>query len=91
MPRSRRKGQQPQVDIDDVIKAVRREFQGPVNKTIDRLLHPYFHQYPFLIIIDGLLHGLNEMDPAKSIKKFVKYGLPKLIEECERYAKQNAE
>ncbi|RLG49770.1 MAG: hypothetical protein DRO00_09590 [Thermoproteota archaeon] len=91
MPRSRRKGQQPQVDIDDVIKAVRREFQGPVNKTIDRLLHPYFHQYPFLIIIDGLLHGLNEMDPATSIKKFVKYGLPKLIEECERYAKKNAE
>jgi hypothetical protein len=31
------------------------------------------------------------MDPAKSIKKFVKYGLPKLIEECELYAKQNAE
>ena len=89
MPRSRRKGQQPQVDIDEVIKAVRREFQGPVNKTIDRLLHPYFHQYPFLIVIDGLLHGLNEMDPATSIKKFVKYGLPKLIEECERYAKQN--
>ena len=90
MPRSRRKAQQSQVNIDEIIKAVRREFQGPVNKTIDRLLHPYFHQYPFLIIIDGLLHGINEMDPATSIKKFVKYGLPKLIEECERYAKQNA-
>lgn len=86
MPRSRKK-EQSKIDIDQIISAVREEFQGPVNKTIDRLLHPYFHQYPFLIIIDGLLHGLNEMDPAKSIRKFVKYGLPKLIEECERYAK----
>ena len=90
MPKSHEKQQPPQVDIDEIINAVRREFQGPVNKTIDRLLHPYFHQYPFLILIDGLLHGINEMDPATSIKKFVRYGLPKLIEECERYAKQNA-
>jgi hypothetical protein len=90
MPKSRRKTQSPQVDVDELIKAVRREFQGCVNKTIDRLLHPHFHQYPFLILIDGLLHGINEMDPATSIKKFVKYGLPKLIEECERYARQNA-
>lgn len=90
MPKSHKIKQSSEVDIDAIIKAVRKEFQGPVNKTIDRLLHPYFHQYPFLILIDGLLHGINEMDPATSIKKFVRYSLPKLIEECERYAKQNA-
>jgi hypothetical protein len=90
MPQSHEKRQAPQVDMEKIIHAVRREFQGPVNKTIDRLLHPYFHEYPFLILIDGLLHGINEMDPATSIKKFVRYSLPKLIEECRRYAEENA-
>ena len=71
-------------DIDKIIEAVRRDFQGPVNKTIDRLLHPHFREYPFLIIIDGLLHGLNEMDPVQSIRKFLKYNAPKLVQELER-------
>lgn len=81
MPESHRKQED---NIDEVIKAVRKELQGPVNRTIDHLLHPHFHKYPFLIIIDGLLHGLNEMDPAKSIQKFLRYNAPKLIAELER-------
>lgn len=79
MPKSCRKD-----DVNEIIKAVRRDLQGPVNKTIDRLLHPYFHEYPFLILIDGLLHGLNEMDPVQSIQKFLKYNAPKLVKELER-------
>ena len=71
-------------NIDQIIKTVRKELQGPVNKTIDHLLHPHFHKYPFLIIIDGLLHGLNEMDPAQSLQKFLRYNAPKLIAELER-------
>ena len=81
MPESRRKKED---NIDELIKTVRRELQGPVNRTIDRLLHPYFHKYPFLILVDGLLHGLNEMDPAQSVQKFLRYNAPKLIEELER-------
>ena len=81
MPESRRKQGD---DIDQIIKTVRKELQGPVNKTIDHLLHPHFHKYPFLIIIDGLLHGLNEMDPAQSLQKFLRYNAPKLIAELER-------
>jgi hypothetical protein len=81
MPESRRKQED---NIDQIIEAVRRELQGPVNKTIDNLLHPHFHTYPFLIIIDGLLHGLNEMDPAQSIQKFLRYNAPKLIAELEQ-------
>ena len=81
MPESRRKQGD---NIDQIIKTVRKELQGPVNKTIDHLLHPHFHKYPFLIIIDGLLHGLNEMDPAQSIQKFLRYNAPKLIAELER-------
>ncbi len=81
MPESRRKQED---SIGQLIKAVRKEMQGPVNKTIDRLLHPHFHKYPFLVIIDGLLHGLNEMDPALSIQKFLRYNAPKLIAELER-------
>jgi hypothetical protein len=71
-------------DINKIIEAVRKDFQGPVNKTIDRLLHPHFREYPFLIFIDGLLHGLNEMDPVQSIRKFLKYNAPKLVKELER-------
>jgi len=78
MPKSRNQ------DIDEVIKAVRKEMQGPINKIIDRLLHPHFKRYPFLIIIDGLLHGLNEMDPATSLRKFLKYNAPELIKELEK-------
>ena len=81
MPESRRKQGD---NIDQLIKTVRKELQGPVNRTIDQLLHPHFHKYPFLIIVDGLLHGLNEMDPAQSIQKFLRYNAPKLIAELER-------
>ena len=81
MPESRRKQGD---NIDQIIKTVRKELQGPVNKTIDHLLHPHFQKYPFLIIIDGLLHGLNEMDPAQSLQKFLRYNAPKLIAELER-------
>jgi len=45
MPESRRKQED---NIDQIIKAVKRELQGPVNKTIDNLLHPHFYKYPFL-------------------------------------------
>ena len=85
MPESRKKQGD---NIDQIIKTVRKELQGPVNKTIDHLLHPHFHKYPFLIIIDGLLHGLNEMDPAQSIQKFLRYNAPKLIAELE-HAQRN--
>lgn len=81
MPESRRKQEE---NIDEFIKAVRKELQGPINKAIDYLLHPHFHEYPFLILIDGLLHGLNEMDPVQSIQKFLRYNAPKLMKELER-------
>ena len=81
MPESRRKQED---NIDELIKTVRKELQGPVNRTIDHLLHPHFHKYPFLILLDGLLHGLNEADPVQSIQKFLRYNAPKLIEELER-------
>jgi len=76
--------------IDRIIKAVRRDFQAPVNRTIDRLLHPHFKQYPFLILVDGLIHGLNEMDPVKSIQRFLRYDGPKLIEELQRELERGA-
>ncbi|MDH5481691.1 MAG: hypothetical protein OEY22_02265 [Candidatus Bathyarchaeota archaeon] len=81
MPESHRKQGD---NIDQLIKTVRKELQGPVNRTIDHLLHPHFHKYPFLILVDGLLHGLNEADPVQSIQKFLRYNAPKLIQEIER-------
>lgn len=81
MPKSHRKQED---NIDELVKTVRKELQGPINRTIDHLLHPHFHKYPFLILVDGLLHGLNEMDPVQSIQKFLRYNAPKLIQELER-------
>lgn len=58
--------------------------KGEINKIIDSLLHPWIKQYPWLIGIDGLLHGLVEGDPAKSLEKFVRYNGPKLVRELGR-------
>lgn len=47
---------------------------------IDEILHPHFDEYPGLIIIDSLLHAINEQNPEVSLRKFLKYNLPKLLQ-----------
>jgi hypothetical protein len=49
-------------------------------KLVDDLLHPYFTDYPALIIADSLLHAIIEQDPKTSMSKSIKYNLPKLLE-----------
>jgi hypothetical protein len=34
-----------------------------LNKLVDDFLHPYFDDYPALIIADSLLHAIIEQDP----------------------------
>jgi len=59
--------------------------KGDANKLIDLLLHPWFQEHPWLIMVDGLLHGLVEYpNTNESIKKFLRYSAPKLIKELER-------
>jgi hypothetical protein len=58
--------------------------KGEINKLIDSLLHPLSDRYPTLTIFDSILHGLVEQNPPETILKFVRYNLPKIIEEIIR-------
>ena len=62
----------------------RRPTAGKLNKLVDDLLHPYFTDYPALIIADSLLHAIIEQDPKISMRKSVRYNLSKLIENPDR-------
>lgn len=68
----------------------RRTTTGKLNKLVDDLLHPYFTDYPALIIADSLLHAIIEQDPKTSMSKFVKYNVPKLLKSVTRNRKVHA-
>jgi len=55
--------------------------KGELNRLIDNLLHPLFDRGPSFLIADAILHGLVEQDPPKTASKFIRYNLPKIIEE----------
>jgi hypothetical protein len=57
----------------------RKTDKGKLNKLIDDLIHPHFREYPALIIVDGLLHAMVEQNPKASLRKFIKYNVPKLL------------
>jgi hypothetical protein len=54
------------------------------------LLHPYFTDYPALIIADSLLHAIIEQDPKTSMSKSIKYNLPKLLKNLTKNEKAHA-
>jgi hypothetical protein len=72
------------------VTKTRRITTGKLNKLVDDLLHPYFTDYPTLIIADSLLHAMIEQDPRTSISKSIKYNLPKLIENLTKNRKARA-
>lgn len=39
------------------------------------------------VLVDGILHGMVEKDPPESLRKFVKYNLPKIVKEIARKRK----
>jgi len=53
------------------------------------MIHPYFKEYPELIFVDGLLHGIVEQNPSTTVKKFIKYNLPKILGTISKKAKKN--
>jgi len=72
------------------VTKTRRITTGKLNKLVDDLLHPYFTDYPTLIIADSLLHAMIEQDPRTSISKSIKYNLPKLLESLTKNRKARA-
>jgi hypothetical protein len=64
--------------------------KGDLNKAIDLILHPLFEEYPWLIGVDGLLHGMVEGNSAESLEKFLKYNAPKLLRVWVRWMRENS-
>ena len=62
-----------------VMRKTSRTAKGELNRLIDNLMHPYFKEYPALIIVDGLIHAMVEQDLDVSLRKFVRYSVPKLL------------
>ena len=60
---------------------------GESNKIIDALLHPLAKQDMGFWALDLFFHAVVEQDPRVSVKKFIRYNLPKMLEQ---YLKQNA-
>jgi len=60
--------------------------EGQINSLIDSVLHPLMKgedKIP-VMLLDFLAHSFVEQDPQKSSRKFVKYTLPKLVNETHR-------
>lgn len=71
-------------------KKVRKLYtKGELNKLIDSLCHPLSKKDKGYILVDGLLHAMVERDPPRTVKKFIKYNLPKLMEEVSRKRRED--
>jgi len=58
----------------------RRSAVGALNRAIDMAVHPMARENPWLWVLDGFLHGCVEQNPAETIRKFLKYNLPRITE-----------
>jgi hypothetical protein len=52
---------------------------GEINKLIDALLHPAARKDPRYWIVDTVFHGVVEQDPGLTLKKFMRYTMPKIL------------
>jgi len=53
--------------------------KAELNKLIDSVIHPLAKEDPSLLILDGFLHSLVEQNPPLSVRKFLRYNLPRLV------------
>ena len=59
--------------VDEVSK-------GDLNRLIDRLVHPLIERDWRFILVGSLLRAMVERNPPLTVRKFIKYNLPKIIE-----------
>lgn len=62
-------------------RAAKPYTKGELNKFIDSVCHPLCKSQKGFILVDGLLHALVEQNPPESVKKFIKYNLPRITEQ----------
>ena len=65
-------------------KTTRRKRRTVYNKSernaiIDSIVHPWSNEHWGFVIVDGVLHALNEQDPIESFVKFLRYNAPELL------------
>lgn len=53
--------------------------KSETNAIIDSVVHPLADEHWGYVIVDGVLHALNEEDPIQSLFKFLKYNAPELL------------
>jgi hypothetical protein len=71
-------------------KKVRRPYtKGELNKLIDSLCHPLSKTDKRFILVDVLLHAMVEQNPPESVLKFIRYSLPKIMEEISRKSRED--
>lgn len=58
--------------------------KGQLNKALDSILHPLFQTNEGYIVLDSLLHAAIEKNPSSSIRKFVRYNLPIILQQSTR-------
>ena len=68
----------------DTKKRTRQKRKTPYSRSeknaiIDSMVHPLADQHWGFILIDGVLHALNEEDPVESFIKFLRYNAPELL------------
>lgn len=68
----------------------RKTAKGRLNKLIDDFVHPHFKDYPALTLLDGLLHMFVEQDLEVSLRKFIKYGVPELMQSVKKRCKRSS-
>jgi len=78
-----------EADLLKLLEQARRTWRGKINREIDKRLHPFFKRFPGLILVDGVLHALNEY-PAliRSWRKFQRYNVPRMFEVVEEWLKK---
>ena len=61
--------------------------KAELNKLIDSVIHPLAKEDPSLLILDGFLHSLVEQNPPLSVRKFLRYNLPRLVASLKKHKK----
>jgi hypothetical protein len=63
---------------------------GDLNKIIDSLIHPLAKRDASYIVLDTILHAIVEQNPPATIRKFIKYNLPKILDQYEKSKNRSA-
>jgi len=64
--------------------------KGQANRMIDLILHPLMkgEDEVRIIALDALAHAIVEQDPDESLRKFLRYSLPRLLRATARREKR---